>query len=78
MSRCFTLIQGAGDFVYDLPSLYARMMEGVEWCEFLPFNRHRHRLAGSGLVLINRDPLGPLAAAAMRAAQEVERNMGSH
>lgn len=66
----------AGDFVSILPSLYARLMEGVEWCEFLPFDEQAPTRR-VGLVLINRDPLGPLAAAAMRAAQEVERNTAS-
>ena len=65
----------SGDFVSVLPSLYARMMGGVEWCAFLPFDdpAPTRRV---GLVLINRDPLGPLAAAALRVAQEIEQGVG--
>lgn len=60
------------DFVSILPSLYARMLDGVEWCAFLPFDE-QPPTRRVGLVLINRDPLGPLAAAAFRAAREFER-----
>ena len=61
----------SGDFVSVMPSCYARMMAGVEWCDFLPFSEppSSRRI---GLVLINRDPLGPLAAAALRVARNLD------
>ena len=62
----------SGEFISILPDVYARMMAGVDWCEFLPLCEQvpTRRV---GLVLVDRDPLGPLAAAALRAAQSLRQ-----
>ena len=65
-----SLVQ-SGAFVSIVPDAYARMMAGIDWCRFLPFDDP----AGPrriGLVVVNRDPLGALARAALVTARELE------
>lgn len=61
-----------GRFVSIVPAAYADLLEGVEWCQFLPFTPEAapRRI---GLVAINRDPLGPMARAGLAAAQHLAR-----
>lgn len=58
----------SGDCITILPSAYARMFSGLDWCRFLPFDDVA-RPRRIGLVLVNRSPMGPLAEAAFKAAQ---------
>lgn len=61
----------AGGFSTIVPDGYARLMAGAEWAHFLPFDvpEEARRV---GLVVVNRDPLGPMARAALAAARLLE------
>lgn len=61
----------SGAFATIVPDGYARLMAGVEWARFVPFDvpEEARRV---GLVVINRDPMGPMARAALAAARLVE------
>ncbi len=61
----------SGAFAAIVPDGYARLMAGVEWARFVPFDvpEEARRV---GLVVINRDPMGPMARAALAAARLVE------
>lgn len=63
----------AGDFATILPAAYAHLMAGQDWCVFLPFAQpaEPRRI---GLVVVERDPLGPLARAGLLAAQALQRD----
>lgn len=62
-----SLVQ-TGQFVSIVPAAYAGLLAGVDWCRFVPLAEAAapRRI---GLVVVNRDPLGPLARAALEAAQ---------
>jgi DNA-binding transcriptional LysR family regulator len=66
----FAMVEG-GAFATIVPDGYARMMAGVEWARFLPFDAPEEARR-VGLVVINRDPLGPMARAALAAARALE------
>lgn len=59
-----------GEFVSIVPEGYAALLAGVDWCTFLPF-ADEAPLRRIGLVVVNRDPLGPMARAALLAAQHL-------
>jgi len=61
----------SGAFVSIVPDAYARMLAGLDWCRFLPFDdpAERRRI---GLVVVNRDPLGSMARAALATARTIE------
>ncbi len=66
----------SGNFVTILPAAYARLLAGVGWCLFLPFDEEAP-LRRVGLVAVNRDPLGPMVRAGLQAAQAIrERGDG--
>lgn len=66
----FAMVEG-GAFATIVPDGYARMMAGVEWARFLPFDAPEEARR-VGLVVVNRDPLGPMARAALAAARALE------
>lgn len=66
----FAMVE-AGGFCTIVPDGYARMMAGVEWARFLPFDAPEEARR-VGLVVVNRDPLGPMARAALAAARALE------
>ena len=51
------------------------MLGGLDWCRFLPFDdpAERRRI---GLVVVNRDPLGTMARAALATARTIEGKVG--
>lgn len=59
-----------GEFVSILPAGYAALLAGVEWFSFRRFAEEAppRRI---GLVVVNRDPLGPMARAALLAVQHL-------
>lgn len=59
-----------GAFASILPAAYAALLQGVEWCRFVPFAEEAppRRI---GLVVIQRDPLGPMARAGLIAVQQL-------
>jgi DNA-binding transcriptional LysR family regulator len=61
----------SGAFATIVPDGYARFMAGVEWARFVPFDlpEDARRI---GIVVVNRDPLGPMARAALAAARVLE------
>ena len=61
----------SGAFVSIVPDAYARMMAGLDWCRFLPFDdpAERRRI---GLVVVNRDPLGAMPRAGLQTARGLE------
>ena len=61
----------SGTFATIVPDGYARLMAGVEWARFLPFDAPEEARR-VGLVVVNRDPLGPMARAALAAARALE------
>lgn len=61
----------SGAFATIVPDGYARLMAGVEWARFLPFDAPEEARR-VGLVVVNRDPLGPMARAALAAARALE------
>ena len=66
----FSLVR-AGTFVSIVPDGYARLMEGLEWCRFLPLEPAAS-LRRVGLVVVNRDPLGSMARAGLTVAQQLD------
>jgi DNA-binding transcriptional LysR family regulator len=66
----------SGAFATIVPDGYARFMAGVEWARFVPFDAPEEARR-VGLVVINRDPIGPMARAALAAARLLEP-MGIH
>jgi hypothetical protein len=46
-------------------------MAGLEWAQFLPFDAPEEARR-VGLVVVNRDPMGPMARAALAAARLLE------
>ena len=65
----------SGAFVSIVPDAYARMLAGLDWCQFLPFDdpAERRRI---GLVVVNRDPLGSMTRAALATARTIEGSAG--
>ena len=63
----FSLVR-SGVFVSIVPDSYARLMQGIDWCQFLPVEPAAD-LRRVGLVVVNRDPLGTMARAGLTAAQ---------
>jgi DNA-binding transcriptional LysR family regulator len=61
----------SGAFATIVPDGYARLMAGVEWARFLPFDAPEDARR-VGLVVVNRDPMGPMARAALAAARALE------
>jgi len=61
----------SGEFVSIVPDSYARLLEGVEWCCFLPIEPQA-ALRRVGLVVVNRDPLGTMARAGLSVAQQLD------
>lgn len=61
----------SGGFATIVPDGYASLMAGLEWARFLPFDEveEARRI---GLVIVNRDPIGPLASAALAVARLLE------
>jgi DNA-binding transcriptional LysR family regulator len=66
----FSLVR-SGEFVSIVPDGYARLMEGLEWCRFLPLEPAA-TLRRVGLVVVNRDPLGTMARAGLTVAQQLD------
>ena len=66
----FSLVR-SGAFVSIVPDGYARLMEGLEWCRFLPLEPAA-TLRRVGLVVVNRDPLGSMARAGLTVAQQLD------
>lgn len=64
----FSLVR-SGDLVSIVPDAYAGLMAGLDWCRFVPIApaAETRRL---GLVVVNRDPLGPMARAGLTIAQQ--------
>lgn len=63
----FSLVR-SGAFVSIVPDGYAQLMDGMEWCRFLPIEPVAE-LRRVGLVVVNRDPLGTMARAGLSVAQ---------
>ena len=61
----------SGAFATIVPDGYARLMAGVEWARFVPFDA-AEEARRVGLVVVNRDPMGPMARAALAAARVLE------
>ena len=61
----------SGAFATIVPDGYARFMAGLEWAQFLPFDAPEDARR-VGLVVVNRDPMGPMARAALAAARVLE------
>ena len=61
----------SGAFATIVPDGYARFMAGLEWAQFLPFDAPEEARR-VGLVVVNRDPMGPMARAALAAARLLE------
>lgn len=66
----FSLVR-SGQFVSIVPDGYARLMDGIDWCRFLPVEPAAP-LRRVGLVVVNRDPLGTMARAGLTAAQQLD------
>ncbi len=66
----FSLVR-SGDFVSIVPDVYAGLLDGLEWCRFLPI-APTSELRRLGLVVVNRDPLGAMARAGVSAAQQLD------
>lgn len=66
----FSLVR-SGHFVSIVPDAYAGLMEGVEWCRFVPIEPEAP-LRRLGLVVVNRDPLGSMARAGLTTAQQLD------
>lgn len=66
----FSLVR-SGAFASIVPDAYARLMAGVEWCQFLPIEptAETRRI---GLVVVSRDPLGAMPRAGLSAAQGLD------
>lgn len=61
----------AGGFATIVPDGYAALMAGLEWAHFLPFDE-AEETRRIGLVVVNRDPMGPLASAGLATARLLE------
>jgi len=61
----------SGGFATIVPDLYAGLMAGLEWAHFLPFDE-AEEARRIGLVIVNRDPVGPLASAGLAVARLLE------
>lgn len=61
----------AGEFATIVPDGYASLATGMEWARFLPFDEPEEPRR-VGLVVVNRDPLGPLASAGLATARLLE------
>jgi DNA-binding transcriptional LysR family regulator len=68
----FSLVH-SGKFASIVPDAYAGLMAGLDWCRFVPIEpaAETRRM---GLVVVNRDPLGPMARAGLNVAQELNVN----
>jgi DNA-binding transcriptional LysR family regulator len=66
----FSMVR-SGAFMSIVPDGYARLMQGLEWCQFLPVEPlvDTRRV---GLVVVNRDPLGTMARAGLTIAQQFD------
>lgn len=60
-----------GAFSTIVPDVYARLMEGLDWCRFLPIEPEA-ATRRIGLVVVNRDPLGTMARLGLIAAQQLQ------
>ncbi len=65
----FSLVR-SGHFVSIVPDAYAGLLEGVEWCRFVPIEPQAP-VRRMGLVVVNRDPLGSMARAGLTVAQQL-------
>jgi DNA-binding transcriptional LysR family regulator len=65
----FSLVR-SGAFVSIIPDGYARLMEGLDWCVFLPVEPEAE-MRRVGLVVLNRAPLGSMARAGLTTAQAI-------
>jgi DNA-binding transcriptional LysR family regulator len=65
----FSLVS-SGAYVSIVPDGYARLMKGIDWCQFLTIEPAAD-LRRVGLVVVNRDPLGTMARAGLTAAQQL-------
>lgn len=63
----------SGGFSTIVPDGYAALMAGLEWARFLPFDEPEEARR-IGLVVVNRDPMGPLASAGLATARLLEAN----
>jgi DNA-binding transcriptional LysR family regulator len=65
----FSLVR-AGKYVSVVPNAYAQLLDGLEWCRFIPIVGQvaEHSV---GLVVVNRDPMGPFAQAGCAAARRI-------
>lgn len=61
----------SGGFATIVPDGYASLMAGLEWARFLPFDE-AEEARRIGLVIVNREPLGPLASAGLAVARLLE------
>ncbi len=63
----FSIVR-TGNFVSIVPDVYDQLFRGLAWCRFIPIARQavQHNI---GLVVPNRDPLGPFAQAGLAAAR---------
>lgn len=59
-----------GKFGTVVPVGYAHLVAGLDWGVLIPFE-HPAPVRRIGLVVVNRDPLGPMASAGLVAAQQV-------
>ena len=66
----FSLVR-SGHFVSIVPDAYAGLFDGVEWCRFVPI-APEVPVRRMGLVVVNRDPLGPMARAGLSTAQRFD------
>lgn len=61
----------SGGFATIVPDGYVGLMAGLEWACFLPFDEPEEARR-IGLVVVNRDPMGPLASAGLAAARSLD------
>lgn len=61
----------SGGFATIVPDGYASLMAGLKWAHFLPFDEPEEARR-IGLVIVNRDPIGPLASAGLAVARLLE------
>jgi len=66
----FSLVR-SGAFMSIVPDGYARLMQGMDWCQYLDL-KPVAAVRRVGLVVVNRDPLGTMARAGLSVAQQLE------
>ena len=62
----------SGGFATIMPDSYAGMLEGLHWARTMPL-KGDHSASRIGLIVADRIPMNPLAAAALAAARDVSR-----